>query len=167
MKPKKHAGGRPVTKLFKLRTHDRAKLEKIIEKKSLHDARTYQRALILLRLSKGDPVTEIAEDLEVSRNTVMLRRELYMAEGLERTLKDGERSGRKATIGPEVEQQVVAIACTEPPPGTSHWTLRLLAEEVVKRKIMPSIGTTAIHVILQRHELKPWREKNVVRRKAR
>lgn len=166
MKPKKHAGGRPVEKKFKLRPHDRGKLEKIVRARSSHETRTYQRALMLLRLEKGDAETDIADSLQIDRATVRRRRIRYLAEGLEAALGDEQRSGRTATILPEVEQQIVAIACTEPPAGTSHWSLRLLAEEVVRRKILPSIGVTSIHIILQRHELKPWREKNVVRRRT-
>ena len=121
---------------------------------------------MLLRLEKGDAETDIADSLQIDRATVRRRRIRYLAEGLEAALGDEQRSGRTATILPEVEQQIVAIACTEPPAGTSHWSLRLLAEEVVRRKILPSIGVTSIHIILQRHELKPWREKNVVRRRT-
>jgi len=37
---------------------------------------------------------------------------------------------------------------------------------VVRRKIAPGIGREAVRLLLESHDLKPWREKNVVRRKA-
>jgi hypothetical protein len=40
--------------------------------------------------------------------------------------------------------------------------VRLVAEEAVKRKLVPKVGRETIRILLQNHELKPWREKNVV-----
>src|ERR1035438_7372057 len=37
------------------------------------------------------------------------------------------------------------------------------SEEVIKRKLVPRVGRETIRVLLESHELKPWREKNVVR----
>jgi hypothetical protein len=41
--------------------------------------------------------------------------------------------------------------------------VRLLTEEVIKRKLVPRVGREAIRILLESHDLKPWREKNVVR----
>jgi hypothetical protein len=41
--------------------------------------------------------------------------------------------------------------------------VRLIAEEAVKRKLAPKVGRETIRILLQSHDLKPWREKNVVR----
>lgn len=150
-----------------MRPHDRSKLEKIINGKSRHDAREYQRAQILLKLSEGLGVTEIAEELEISRDTVNARRDLYLTSGLERALSVAPGRGRKRKFSEAQEQQIVAVACSEPPEGASHWSYRLLVEEVQRRKIVKGISKTRIYVILERHELKPWREKNVVRHKSR
>ena len=57
----------------------------------------------------------------------------------------------------------MALVCGPPPEGRARWTVRLLAEEVVKRKLVPRVGRETIRVLLESHELKPWREKNVVR----
>ncbi len=54
----------------------------------------------------------------------------------------------------------------KPPEGRARWTVRLLVEEVVKRKLVPRVGRETIRVLLETHDLKPWREKNVVRGKA-
>jgi hypothetical protein len=45
--------------------------------------------------------------------------------------------------------------------------VRLVAEEAVKRKLVPRVGRETIRVLLLHHDLKPWREKNVVRRRPR
>ena len=49
------------------------------------------------------------------------------------------------------------------PRGIARWSVRLIANEAVKRKLMPQVGRETIRILLQSHELKPWREKNVVR----
>jgi hypothetical protein len=43
--------------------------------------------------------------------------------------------------------------------------VRLIATEAVKRKLAPQVGRETIRILLQSHELKPWREKNVVVRR--
>jgi hypothetical protein len=41
----------------------------------------------------------------------------------------------------------------------------LVAEEAVKRKLVPGVGRETIRILLQGHDLKPWRGKNVVVRR--
>ena len=60
-------------------------------------------------------------------------------------------------------QRVIAMVCSDPPAGRARWTVRLVAEEAVKRKLVPKVGRETVRVLLQSHDLKPWREKNVVR----
>jgi hypothetical protein len=38
-----------------------------------------------------------------------------------------------------------------------------VAQEAVKRRLVPQVGRETIRILLQSHDLKPWREKNVVR----
>jgi hypothetical protein len=55
------------------------------------------------------------------------------------------------------------MVCSEPPEGCARWTVRLIAQEAVKRRLVPKVGRETIRVLLESHDLKPWREKNVVR----
>ena len=55
----------------------------------------------------------------------------------------------------------------DPPRGRARWTVRLVAQEAVKRRLVPSVGRETIRILLLSHDLKPWREKNVVRSGAR
>ena len=56
------------------------------------------------------------------------------------------------------------MVCGSPPQGIARWSVRLIATEAVKRKLVPLVGRETIRILLQSHELKPWREKNVVYR---
>ena len=60
------------------------------------------------------------------------------------------------------KQRIIAMVCSHPPAGCARWTVRLVAEEAVKRKLVPRVGRETIRVLLLHHGLKPWREKNVV-----
>ena len=45
----------------------------------------------------------------------------------------------------------------------AFWTVRLVAEQAVKRRLVPRVGRETIRVLPLSHDLKPWRGKNVVR----
>jgi hypothetical protein len=68
-------------------------------------------------------------------------------------------------LEPSERQRVIAMVCSDPPQGQARWTVRLVAEEAVKRKLVPKVGRETIRVLLLHHDLKPWREKNVVVRR--
>ena len=87
----------------------------------------------------------------------------YQQEGLERALYEKPRPGAAPLLEAGERQRVVAMVCSEPPEGCARWTVRLIAQEAVKRKLVPKVGRETIRVLLQSHDLKPWREKNVVR----
>ena len=59
------------------------------------------------------------------------------------------------------KQRLIAMVCSNPPEGRARWTVRLVAEEAVKRKLVPRVGRETIGVLLLSHDLKPWRGKNV------
>jgi putative transposase len=62
-------------------------------------------------------------------------------------LADAPRAGAPPTFTAEQVVQIVALAC-EPPPGSdrpvSHWTPRELAEEAVRRAIVPAISPRSV-----------------------
>jgi hypothetical protein len=55
------------------------------------------------------------------------------------------------------------MVCSRAPEGRARWSVRLIAEEAVKQKLVPKVGRETIRIFLQSHDLKPWREKDVVR----
>jgi putative transposase len=62
---------------------------------------------------------------------------------IEDVLSDNPRSGCPGTFAPDPIARIIAVAC-EPPADSgrpvTHWTPTELAEEVVARKIVPSIS---------------------------
>jgi hypothetical protein len=55
------------------------------------------------------------------------------------------------------------MACSDAPDGRARWTVRLIAEQAIKRKLVPKVGRETIRILLESHDFKPWRGKNVVR----
>ena len=87
----------------------------------------------------------------------------YVHEGLERALYDLPHKGAEKLLTKKQETHIIALVCSDPPEGYDRWSIRLLTEEVMKRKIVDSVGRETIRVLLKSHGIKPWREKNVVR----
>jgi transposase len=90
----------------------------------------------------------------------------YLESGLDRALYDRPREGAKPRLNATEQQRIIAMVCSDPPEGQARWTVRLIAEQAVKRKIVPLVGRETVRILLGSHDLKPWREKNVVRGRA-
>ena len=60
------------------------------------------------------------------------------------------------------QQRIVALFWGSPPEGRGGWTVRLLSEQVVKDKLAPRVGGETSRVVVESHDLEPWRGRNVV-----
>jgi hypothetical protein len=49
-----------------------------------------------------------------------------------------------------VEAHLVALTCSDPPEGYGHWTLRLLADQLVELELVESISHTAVGKVLKK-----------------
>lgn len=112
--------------------------------------REYDRANILLLLHKQKKDAEIVDFLEVERTTVWRTRMRYLQEGVERSLQEKERSGQPIKYGPKQEAEIIALACSDAPPGRARWTLELLAEKVSQYKGLKTINRETIRLILKK-----------------
>jgi transposase len=103
------------------------------------------------------------EHLCTVRKTVRVIARRYEEEGLESALYEKPRPGKPRSLDPSQNQRVIAMVCSLPPAGQARWSVRLIASEAVKRKLAPQVSRETIRILLQNHDLKPWREKNVMR----
>ena len=76
----------------------------------------------------------IAEALRVRLSTIHRVRQQCVEESFEAARKPRRPRKRpdKVTIPGEVEQRLIALACSEPPRGYGRWTVRLLADRLVE-----------------------------------
>ena len=128
--------------IVELDTDERARLNALISKGKA-SAKTILKARILLKADRaeGGPGwldAEIVGALDTNLTMVSRTREKLVSEGLDAVLtrKKRETPPVPAIFDGEAQAKLTALACSTPPEGHSRWTIRLLAEHVVERKIV-------------------------------
>jgi transposase len=129
----------------------------------VQQVRVVLRSLALLQLSHGDTAPKIAQRLRLTPKTVRDIGKRYLDGGIDRALYERPRQGAKPILSATERQRIIAMACSDAPEGRARWTVRLIAEHAIKRKLVPKVGRETVRILLESHDLKPWREKNVVR----
>jgi transposase len=142
--------------------NDRKELTELLSG-GVQQVRVILRALALLQLAKGESAPRIANLVPLTPQAIRKIGHRYQERGLEATLFEKQRPGAAPVLDASQKQRIIAMVCSDPPEGRARWTVRLVAEEAVKRKLVPRVGREAIRILLLDHDLKPWREKNVVR----
>ena len=141
-----------------LTPRDRQQIEQLLGG-GLQSVRTVIRALALIQMDQGQSTPAVGANLMLSAKAVWQIGKRYQQEGIERALFDAARPGKTPALDQQQQQRIVAVVCSPPPEGRARWTVRLLTEEVIKRKLVPNVGRETIRVLLESHDLKPWREK--------
>lgn len=149
--------------ILKLTKKDRREIDGMLSK-GVVSARVLNRARILDLLDRGFSSNEIAPVLGCTPETARRTGWKYVKGDLSAALDEPSRPGKPRALTEKQGNQIVAMVCGEPPGGYARWTIELAAAEAQKRKIVRQVGRETIRVLLHSHDLKPWREKNVVHR---
>lgn len=140
-------------KQIRLTEEERQKLKQM-NKSGKHSARVLGRARILLLLDQSQGETrkpvEIADAMMTSMGTVYNIKKRYLEGGMEQALNDRPRPGAVPKITGEVEAQLLAITCGDPPEEHERWTLRLLANKLVELELVDSISHVAVGEVLKK-----------------
>jgi putative transposase len=147
---------------IKIKTKDLTHIGQLL-RGGIQQVRVVLRALVLQQLARGVTAPHVAQTLPLTPKAIRQIAHRYNSNGLQPALYDKPRPGPSQILDDSQKQRIVAMVCGSPPEGRARWTVRLVAEEAVKRKLVPDVGRETIRILLQSHELKPWREKNVVR----
>ena len=110
--------------------------------------------------SKGLTLIEVADYTEVTTRTVINIEQNYELGGLDKALKDDPRPGAPIRLGDRIKSYIVATVCSDPPEGFDRWTLELIRENVEEKGVVDRISLESIRMILQEHDLKPWRQQS-------
>jgi transposase len=138
------------------------KLLKETISKGKHSVCVIKRAQALLDSAQGVVDKKIAERISSAISTVERIRYRFFEGGIERALYDAPRSGQPKKLNDKADAFLVATACSDPPEGSSHWTLELLQKELIAKNKVKTISTVTIWEHLNNRGIKPWLEKNVV-----
>ena len=120
----------PAQKKVSLSLQEKQRLQKAVKSRT-SSQRLVMRSQIVLLASEAMPNVEIAQRLDVTRNTVGLWRNRYIEEGFKGLLKDrvrGKNHGGKNTVAQEkLRQAILAKTTREKPAGLTHWSTRTMA----------------------------------------
>ena len=141
---------------------DRAKLKKLISS-GVESVRVIKRAQVLLLFDKNIGSPKISQFIGVTPETARRIAHRYHSGGLKHALYESPRFGHKPILDEKRGSRIIAMVCSDPPAGRERWSLSLIKEEAVRRGLVKKVGAETIRVLLHRHDIKPWRKKNVVR----
>ena len=130
-----------------LSLEERATLDSWVRGRSL-PLRLVERAKIVRMAAEGIPSQDIAHGLGVSRPTVQLWRQRFLALRLEGLKKDAPRPGRIPQISAKKIQAVIEATLHTTPSNATHWSTRTMARA-------QGLSEATIRRIWKRHNLKP------------
>ena len=113
--------------------------------------RKLKRAQILMAADKEQNDDVIATVLEVGLSTVHRTRQKFIEGGLEFALNERPRAGGTKKLDSKAEALLIATACSEPPDGRCRWTMQLLADRMVKLKVVESLSDETVRRTLQKN----------------
>jgi transposase len=134
--------------LVDLTAEERTTLEQL-RQKGKSSARKLTRARILLQADEGLTDEEIASAQGVGIATVERTRQRFVEANLE-ALNELPRPGGQRKLSGKQEAHLIAVACTPAPTGQPHWTLQLLADQVVELGFAQSIARETVRQVLKK-----------------
>jgi len=138
-----------------LTAEERTELERLVSVgKGAARKLTHARILLLADTAAGAEHSdeEIVAALRVGLCTVGRVRQRLVTQGLPAALNPRAQPQRpdKIKIKGDVEQALIRLACSEPPEGRCHWTLQLLADELVVLGLVEDSSTETVRQALQK-----------------
>lgn len=140
----------PVT----LSESERASLQTFIHAGKAN-ARTFTRARVLLKAAEGWTDQQICAVFDLSRNTAIRVRQMYLEGGLEAVLHDKRQRRYRQALTGEQAAHLIAVTCSPAPTGHDHWTVRLLAGKAVELGFVESISPETIRQLLKKTNSSP------------
>ena len=121
-----------------------------------------KHAQILLKLdqkpeNKAWTYDRIKEAYGASRNTIAGIAKRYVMEGMEAALGRKEQKNRYRKVTGDVEARICTIACSEPPEGTSRWTMQAIADELIRMEVVDYITDSTICEVMKKRKHADWR----------
>ena len=109
------------------------------------------RSRLLLLAQQGVANQSIAQQLNVSRPTVLALRAAFAKDGMAAVTGIRKRNRRGSVLTPELEQNILDTTLkTRPGDGSTHWSVRTLARQL-------RVSRTIVHRVWQRHDVQPHR----------
>ena len=138
-----------------LTAEERRSLEQLVSAgKAAARKLVHARVLLLADTSPGMSRTDddIVAAVATGPRTIARVRQRFVTEGFAAALDHRPQPPRpdKIKIKGDVEQQLIRLACSAPPEGRCHWTLSLLADELVALGLVGSLSTETVRQALKK-----------------
>jgi hypothetical protein len=150
--------------VVRLTAEERERLEDLKSKGTI-PARRLEKVQILLKADVSDAGegwsdSRIMQALDATDTMVYTVRKRFVEEGLDAVLSRKRRETPPVAriFDGETEAKLIALACSEPPPGFARWTLRLLEEKVVELQIVERASDSTIGRVLKKTLSDPTRK---------
>ena len=140
--------------IVRLTDEERAICDAVI-KKETGKSEKLRRATILLKADVNGPAwhnAKICEAVGCRTRTVENVRQSFVHEGFEGALvrKKPATSPTPKLLDGVAEAKLIALRLGKPPAGFGHWTLRLLADQMVELEIVESISPETVRQTLKK-----------------
>jgi transposase len=113
--------------------------------------RVAARCRVILLASQGMANHSIAQQVALSRPTVISIRSAFAQTGMEAVLGRQKRKRNAKVLTAELEQKILDTTLkTRPTDGGTHWSVRTMARRL-------GISRTLVHRVWQRHDVQPHR----------
>lgn len=132
---------------IQLSRRDRQQVEELL-RGGVQPVRTVIRALALRQMDAGRTTVETGAAVGISAKAAWEIGKRYLQGGLERAIYDAPRPSPKPLLDAEHGQRIIAMVCGPPPAGRARWTVRLIAAEAVKRKLVDHVGAETVRILL-------------------
>jgi transposase len=140
--------------IVRLSDEERAVCQDIL-KNLKGSSQRFRRAQILLKADADGPAwsdVRIAEAFNCRVQTIENLRKRLVTEGFALAL-DGKRRPEPPTpckLDGEAEAKLIAMRLGKPPAGYGHWTLQLLADELVALEVVDAISHETVRKTLKK-----------------
>jgi transposase len=146
--------------IVRLTAEEREELTALVSK-GQSSAAKIRHAQVLLKADADGPNwsdPRIADAFSMHLNTVAGIRKRWVEQGLDAALNRKPQAwpSRTSKLDGAGEARVLAVSCSEPPPGQARWSLRLLADRVVELGIVPSFSYESVRRVLKKRTQAPF-----------
>lgn len=154
----------PAKYVVRLTESQRQELDRVVRSGS-NSARKIMRSRVLLMADKDHPLgrygdAKIAGALGVHANTVARVRRDFSEHGKGLGPTAASRKTRQTPpslpkLDGKAEATLVAVCCSPAPEGHARWSMSLLADELVRRKVVTSISRETVRKTLKKTSSSP------------
>jgi hypothetical protein len=153
--PLHQQGGSDEEEVYRAVTDEERVICEATIKKETGKSEKLRRATILLKADADGPAwgdAKISEAIGCRRQTVENLRQAFVLEGFEAALvrKKREAAPTPKLLDGTAEAKLIAMRLGRPPAGFGHWTLRLLADQMVELEIVESISPETVRQTLKK-----------------